>query len=135
MIHRAPFGSLERFIAVLIEHCGGNFPLWLTPDQFAILPISEKYNEYAQKTLNLLSQSGIRGFLDDRNEKIGKKIRDNELKKVPFMLVVGEKEEAEGKIAVRAHGKGDIGVFSVSDFTTYVNELIENDFNKKEDNQ
>jgi threonyl-tRNA synthetase len=133
MIHRAPFGSLERFIAVLIEHCGGNFPLWLTPDQFAILPISEKYNDYAQKTLNLLSSSGVRGFLDERNEKIGKKIRDNELKKVPFMLVVGEKEEAENKVAVRAHGKGDIGSFSIPDFVTYINELIENDFNKKEE--
>jgi len=133
MIHRAPFGSLERFIAVLIEHCGGNFPLWLTPDQVAVLPISEKYNEYAQKTLNLLSEAGIRGFVDDRNEKIGKKIRDNEIKKIPFMLVVGEKEEAEQKVAVRAHGKGDIGTFTHNDFAAYVNELIQNDFTKKEE--
>ena len=131
MIHRAPFGSLERFIAVLIEHCGGNFPLWLTPDQVAILPISEKYNTYAQKTLNLLNQLNIRGFVDDRNEKIGKKIRDNEMKKIPFMLVVGEKEEANEELAVRAHGKGDIGTFSVNDFAKYVNELIEKDFTSK----
>jgi threonyl-tRNA synthetase len=131
MIHRAPFGSLERFIAVLIEHCGGNFPLWLTPDQVAILPISEKYNNYGQNVLNLLSNFGIRGFLDDRNEKIGKKIRDNELNKVPFMLVVGEKEEAEQKVAVRARGKGDIGSFTAKDFAAYVNELIENDFKEK----
>jgi threonyl-tRNA synthetase len=131
MIHRAPFGSLERFIAVLIEHCGGNFPLWLTPDQVAILPISEKYNNYAQDVLNLLSKFGIRGFADDRNEKIGKKIRDNEIKKIPFMLVVGEKEEAEQKIAVRAHGKGDIGSFTINDFAAYVNELIESDFKQK----
>lgn len=131
MIHRAPFGSLERFIAVLIEHCGGNFPLWLTPDQIAILPISEKFNNYAENVLNLLGNLGIRGFVDDRNEKIGKKIRDNEIKKIPFMLVVGEKEEQENKIAVRAHGKGDIGSFTPTDFANYVNELIENDFNKK----
>ncbi len=135
MIHRAPFGSLERFIAVLIEHCGGNFPLWLTPDQIAILPISEKYNNYAENVLNLLGNLGIRGFVDDRNEKIGKKIRDNEIKKIPFMLVVGEKEEAEEKISVRAHSKGDIGSFSVNDFASYVNELIESDFNKKETNE
>ncbi|MGZ3900647.1 MAG: His/Gly/Thr/Pro-type tRNA ligase C-terminal domain-containing protein, partial [Bacteroidia bacterium] len=131
MIHRAPFGSLERFIAVLIEHCGGNFPLWLTPDQFAILPISEKFNEYAAKVMNTLSGSDIRGFVDDRNEKIGKKIRDNEIKKIPFMLIVGEKEEAEGKVAVRQHGKGDIGVLSVDDFSKFVNEIIENDFKEK----
>ena len=131
MIHRAPFGSLERFIAVLIEHCGGNFPLWLTPDQVAILPISEKYNNYAQNVLNLLGNYDIRGFVDDRNEKIGKKIRDNEMKKVPFMLVVGEKEEAENTIAVRARSKGDIGSFSVKDFSDYVKQLIEGDFKEK----
>lgn len=134
MIHRAPFGSLERFIAVLIEHCGGNFPLWLTPDQVAILPISEKYNGYAQNVLNLLGNFDVRGFVDDRNEKIGKKIRDNEMKKVPFMLVVGEKEEAEQKVAVRAHGKGDIGAFGIADFAAYINELIQNDFIQKQDN-
>lgn len=131
MIHRAPFGSLERFIAVLIEHCGGNFPLWLTPDQFAILPLSEKYNAYAQKVLDALTALDLRGFLDDRNETIGKKIRDNEVKKIPFMLIVGEKEEAEQKVALRARGKGDVGEFSVDDFAKYVNQIIENDFNQK----
>jgi len=131
MIHRAPFGSLERFIAVLIEHCGGNFPLWLTPEQVSILPISEKYNDYAQKVLSLLNNSDIRGFVDERNEKIGKKIRDNEMKKIPFMLIVGEKEEAENKVAVRRHGKGDLGTFSLEEFTSIVNKEIEDDFSKK----
>lgn len=131
MIHRAPFGSLERFIAVLIEHCGGNFPLWLAADQVAILPISEKYNGYAQKTLHLLGEFDIRGFVDDRNEKIGKKIRDSEMKKVPFMLVVGEKEEAENTVAVRARGKGDLGSFTPADFAAYLNQLIASDFKTK----
>ncbi len=131
MIHRAPFGSLERFIAVLIEHCAGNFPLWLTPDQFAILPISEKYNVYAEKVADALKAAELRGFVDDRNETIGKKIRDNEVKKVPFMLIVGEKEAAEGKVSLRAHGKGDIGEFTPDDFVKYVNQIIENDFNQK----
>lgn len=131
MIHRAPFGSLERFIAVLIEHCAGNFPLWLTPDQFAILPISEKYNAYAEKVLAELQAAELRGFVDDRNEKIGKKIRDQEIGKIPFMLVVGEKEEAEGKLALRARGKGDLGAFSPADFVQYVRQSIENDFNQK----
>ncbi|MES2678296.1 MAG: threonine--tRNA ligase [Bacteroidota bacterium] len=131
MIHRAPFGSLERFIAVLIEHCAGNFPLWLTPDQFAVLPLSEKYNDYALEVVEALKNSELRGFIDDRNEKIGKKIRDNEVKKVPFMLVVGEKEAAEKMVAVREHGKGDIGVFSLDQFVKHVNQLIENDFNQK----
>jgi threonyl-tRNA synthetase len=131
MIHRAPFGSLERFIAVLIEHCAGNFPLWLTPDQFAVLPLSEKYNGYAQKVVDTLTSHDLRGFVDDRNEKIGKKIRDNEVKKVPFMLVVGEKEEAEGMLAVREHGKGDIGAFSVEQFVKHIGQIIENDFNQK----
>jgi threonyl-tRNA synthetase len=133
MIHRAPFGSLERFIAVLIEHCGGNFPLWLTPDQFAILPISEKYNDYANEVMKILAEHDIRGFVDDRNEKIGKKIRDNEVNKIPYMLVVGEKEEAERKLAVREHGKGDIGVLGIDDFVKFVNQIIENDFKKKAD--
>lgn len=135
MIHRAPFGSLERFIAVLIEHCGGNFPLWLTPDQVAVLPISEKYNEYAKNVLTLLGNLGIRGFVDDRNEKVGKKIRDNEVKKLPFMLVVGEKEEAEQMVSVRARTKGDLGSFSVKDFAAYVQELIESDFKEKANNE
>ena len=131
MIHRAPFGSLERFVAVLIEHCGGNFPLWLTPEQFAILPISEKYNEYAAQILNELNALGLRGKLDDRNEKIGKKIRDNEVNKIPFMLVVGEKEAAESKVAVRQHGKGDIGSFTLAEFHHFINDTIENDFKRK----
>jgi threonyl-tRNA synthetase len=131
MIHRAPFGSLERFIAVLIEHCGGNFPLWLTPDQYAILPISEKYNDYAKKVSELLNISDIRGLVDDRNEKIGKKIRDNEVNKVPFMLVVGEKEAEEGTVAVREHGKGDIGSMSIEYFAKLIQTTIDNDFKQK----
>ena len=131
MIHRAPFGSLERFIAVLIEHCGGNFPLWLTPDQFAILPISERFNDYAKKVLEELNNSDLRGFIDDRNEKIGKKIRDQEIGKLPFMLIVGEKEEAEQKVSLRARGKGDLGSFSTGDFVKYVQQMIESDFNQK----
>lgn len=134
MIHRAPFGSLERFIAVLIEHCGGNFPLWLTPDQYAILPISEKYNDYAKKVSELLNISDIRGLVDDRNEKIGKKIRDNEVNKIPFMLVVGEKEAEEGKVAVREHGKGDIGTMTIEEFAAMINQTIENDFKQKNTN-
>lgn len=134
MIHRAPFGSLERFIAVLIEHCGGNFPLWLTPNQVAICPISEKYNDYAKKVLELLNNSDIRGLVDDRNEKIGKKIRDNEVNKIPFMLVVGEKEEAEGMVAVREHGKGDIGSMKIEDFAKLIQSNIDNDFKQKINN-
>jgi threonyl-tRNA synthetase len=130
MIHRAPFGSLERFIAVLIEHCGGNFPLWLTPDQIAILPISERFNDYAHEVLQLLNNSDIRGYVDDRDEKIGRKIRDNEMKKVPYMLIVGEKEVADRKVAVRKHGKGDLGVFSIDEFAGIIKEEIESDFKK-----
>ena len=109
MIHRAPFGSLERFVAVLIEHCAGNFPLWLSPDQIAILPISEKYATYARKLHERLATMDIRGWIDHRDEKIGRKIRDAEIKKTPYMLIVGEKEEAEGKVSVRKHGEGDLG--------------------------
>jgi len=116
MIHRAPFGSLERFVAVLIEHCAGNFPLWLAPEQIAVLPISERFNEYGQKVLDILKERDIRGFLDDRNEKIGRKIRDAEVSKVPFMLLVGEKEAMENKVAVRKHGEGDKGVMDLTDF-------------------
>ncbi|MBX2898693.1 MAG: threonine--tRNA ligase [Cyclobacteriaceae bacterium] len=118
MIHRAPFGSMERFVAVLIEHCAGNFPLWLAPEQLAVLPISERFNEYAQQVLDTLKNTDIRGFLDDRNEKIGRKIRDAEVSKVPFMLLVGEKEAAEGKVAVRKHGFGDQGVMDLKEFVT-----------------
>ncbi len=131
MIHRAPFGSLERFIAVLIEHCAGKFPLWLTPDQVAILPISEKYNDYAKKVLELLNISDIRGLVDERNEKIGKKIRDNELNKIPFMLIVGEKEAEEGTVAVREQGKGDLGTMKIEEFAKLIQTTIENDFKQK----
>jgi threonyl-tRNA synthetase len=116
MIHRAPFGSLERFIAVLIEHCAGNFPLWLAPDQIAVLPISERFNDYATKVYEMLKAQDIRGILDDRDEKIGRKIRDSETKKIPFMLIVGEREAAEEKVAVRKHGQGDQGTVSLEDF-------------------
>lgn len=130
MIHRAPFGSLERFVAVLIEHCAGKFPLWLTPEQIAVLPISEKYNDYAKKVLELLNNYDIRGLVDDRNEKIGKKIRDTELKKVPYMLIVGEKEEEENKVSVRKQGEGDLGSFSIEDFAEIINSEIENRIQK-----
>ncbi len=124
MIHRAPFGSLERFIAVLIEHCAGKFPLWLNPEQIAILPISEKYNDYAKKVLELLKNYDIRGLVDERNEKIGKKIRDTELQKVPYMLIVGEKEEAENTVSVRKQGEGDLGSFGIEDFAKIINDEI-----------
>ncbi|MCX6270874.1 MAG: threonine--tRNA ligase [Bacteroidetes bacterium] len=124
MIHRAPFGSMERFVAVLIEHCAGNFPLWLTPEQCILLPISEKYTEYAKKVLNLLNISEIRAQVDERGEKIGKKIRDAELSKIPYMLIVGENEEAGGTVSVRQHGKGDLGSFPVDQFIELVNKEI-----------
>jgi len=116
MIHRAPFGSLERFIAVLTEHCAGNFPLWLAPDQIAVLPISEKYTDYAQQIFTTLQEADIRGFMDNRDEKIGKKIRDAEVQKVPFMLIVGEKEQADQQVSVRRHGHGDLGSFTLAEF-------------------
>jgi len=116
MIHRAPFGSMERFIAVLIEHCAGSFPLWLSPEQFIILPISEKYEEYAKKLSDVLKDSDICGLIDFRDEKIGRKIRDAEVKKIPYMLIVGEKEAAEGMVSVRKHGLGDLGSMSIEDF-------------------
>src|SRR5918993_4739319 len=116
MIHRAPFGSLERFVAVLIEHCAGNFPLWLAPDQIAVLPISERFNDYGQLVIDKLKELDIRGFLDNRDEKIGRKIRDAEVKKVPYMLIVGERESAEGMVSVRRHGKGDLGSMLLDDF-------------------
>ena len=125
MIHRAPFGSMERFVAVLIEHTAGKFPLWLTPEQAVILPISEKYNEYAEKVLNFLKNSDIRAVLDDRNEKIGKKIRDNELKRIPFLLVVGEKEAESGTVSVRKQGEGDQGTFSMEAFAQMVQKEVE----------
>ncbi len=116
MIHRAPFGSLERFVAVLIEHCGGNFPLWLSPEQFSILPISEKYHDFAQQVYDLLAEMDIRGFVDNRDEKIGRKIRDAEVRKVPYMLIVGEKEQEENAVSVRRHGEGDLGSMKVDAF-------------------
>ena len=122
MIHRAPFGSLERFVAVLTEHCAGNFPLWLTPDQIAILPISEKYADYADEVFKYLEENDIRGFIDHRDEKIGRKIRDAETKKIPFMLIVGEKEETEHKVSARRHGEGDLGSFSQQDFVQLFRE-------------
>jgi threonyl-tRNA synthetase len=127
MIHRAPFGSMERFVAVLLEHCAGDFPLWLTTDQIAILPISEKYNEYAENLLQLLNNYDIRGFVDDRNEKIGKKIRESELGKIPFMLIIGEKEADNNQISVRQRGVGDLGTMSVEEFSSLVNTAIENE--------
>ena len=124
MIHRAPFGSLERFTAVLIEHTAGHFPLWLTPDQVAILPISEKYNEYAQQLAKYFDSMGVRAKIDDRNEKIGRKIRDNEMKRIPYMLVVGEKEQADGTVAVRKQGGGDQGIMSKEDFAKKINDEV-----------
>ena len=121
MIHRAPFGSMERFCAVLIEHTAGHFPLWLTPDQVAILPISEKYNDYAKKVCRYLDNQGVRASVDSRNEKIGRKIRDNEMKRIPYMLVVGEKEQADGTVAVRKQGGGEQSVMSMEDFAAKIN--------------
>lgn len=116
MIHRAPFGSLERFVAVLIEHCAGNFPLWLSPDQIAVLPISERFNDYAKLVYDKLKEHDIRGLLDDRDEKIGRKIRDAETRKIPYMLIVGEKEVVEGLVSVRKHGQGDQGSLNLEEF-------------------
>lgn len=124
MIHRAPFGSLERFVAVLIEHCAGNFPLWLSPEQITILPISEKFIEYAEEVKAILEDEDIIGMIDNRDEKIGRKIRDAEVKKTPFMLIVGEKEQQEGKISVRKHGEGDIGSLTPVEFVSYFKKII-----------
>jgi threonyl-tRNA synthetase len=124
MIHRAPFGSMERFVAVLIEHTGGRFPLWLAPDQAVILPVSEKYNEYAKKVVNLLTNNDIRALIDDRNETIGKKIRENELKRIPYILIVGEKEAEAGTISVRRQGEGDKGTMTADNFVEVVNREI-----------
>jgi threonyl-tRNA synthetase len=126
MIHRAPFGSMERFIAILIEHTGGNFPLWLTPEQAILLPISEKYEIYTKKVLNLLENYEIRALVDDRNEKIGRKIRDAEMSKIPYMLIIGENEENQGIVSVRKHGEGDLGSFTVEEFV----KIIEAEINK-----
>ncbi|MFA6676282.1 MAG: threonine--tRNA ligase [Bacteroidales bacterium] len=130
MIHRAPFGSMERFIAVLIENTAGKFPLWLTPDQAIILPISEKYNEYAKKVGELLNNSDIRASVDDRNETIGKKIRDSELKRIPFSLIVGEKEENTSTVSVRKQGDGDKGVMTIDEFAKVVNDAVKEELSK-----
>ncbi len=130
MIHRAPFGSMERFVAVLIEHTAGKFPLWLTPDQVAILPISEKFNDYAAEVQKYLKQFDIRALVDDRNEKIGRKIRDNELKRIPYMLIVGEKEAENGEVSVRKQGTGDQGTMKFEDFAKKISEEVQNMINK-----
>jgi len=125
MIHRAPFGSMERFVAVLLEHCAGNFPLWLTPDQAIILPISDKFLDYAKKVIHLLKNSEIRALVNERSEKTGRKIRDAEIRKIPYMLIIGEKEEASGSVSVRKHGQGDLGSFSIDEFISLVKNEVE----------
>ena len=130
MIHRAPFGSMERFVAVLIEHTAGKFPLWLTPEQVAILPISEKFNDYAADVKKYLATQDIRAIVDDRNEKIGRKIRDNEMKRIPYMLIVGEKEAANGEVAVRKQGEGDKGTMKYEEFGKILAEEVHNMINK-----
>ena len=124
MIHRAPFGSMERFVAVLIEHTAGKFPIWLAPNQFVVLPISEKFNDYAHEVVNKLKDLNVNGIIDERNEKIGRKIRDNELKRIPYLLIVGEKEQENGQLSVRKQGAGDMGAMSVEDFANIVNEEV-----------
>lgn len=124
MVHRAPFGSMERFTAVLIEHTAGHFPLWLTPDQVAILPISEKFNDYAKEVCRFFDAQGVRAVIDDRNEKIGRKIRDNELKRVPYMVIVGEKEAAEGLVSMRKQGGGEQATMSMQEFADRVNAEV-----------
>ncbi|MBR1687985.1 MAG: threonine--tRNA ligase, partial [Prevotella sp.] len=124
MIHRATFGSMERFCAVLIEHTSGHFPLWLTPDQVAILPLSEKYNDYAKSVAKQLDKAGVRATIDLRNEKLGRKIRDNELKRIPYMLIVGEKEAAEGLVSMRQQGGGEQATMTIADFAQKINEEV-----------
>lgn len=127
MIHRAPFGSMERFISILIEHTGGNLPLWLTPDQYAILPISDRFNDYAEEVKKELTARDIRGFIDDRSEKVGRKIRDAEVSKIPIMLIVGEKEVENKEVSVRLHGEGDQGSMSIEDFEMYFQRMLKED--------
>ncbi len=124
MIHRAPFGSMERFVAVLIENTAGKFPLWLTPNQAIVLPVSEKYNEYAAKVAEQLNRLKVRTIIDDRNEKIGRKVRDNELKRIPYMLIVGEKEAADGTVSIRKQGEGEQGTLSIADFGKKINDEV-----------
>ena len=132
MIHRAPFGSLERFVAVLIENTEGKFPLWLTPVQAQILPISEKFNDYAYQLSEKFNDADLRTEVDDRNEKIGRKIRDNETKHIPYMLIVGEKEVAEGKVSVRKQGKQALGAMTIEEFETYIQNEINKELNPEE---
>jgi threonyl-tRNA synthetase len=132
MIHRAPFGSMERFVAVLTEHCAGSYPLWLTPDQVTLLPISENYTEYAKNVAQLLNNSDIRAFVDERNETAGKKIREAELKKVPYMLIVGEKEQESGTVSVRQHGGNDLGAMTTEDFVKHITTEVNEQLNKNE---
>lgn len=134
MIHRAPFGSMERFVALLLEHTGGKFPLWLAPDQAVVLPISEKFNEYAEKVSKLLNNSDIRSQVDSRNEKIGRKIRDNELKRIPFLLIVGEKEQADGMVSVRVQGEGDKGSMAIGEFSDMVNAMVAEEISNAQKN-
>ena len=124
MIHRAPFGSLERFVAVLLEHTAGKLPLWLVPDQCVVLPISEKYNDYAHHVCQVLDEQGVRAIVDDRNEKIGKKIRDNELKRIPYLLIVGEKEASAEEVSVRKQGEGDQGSKKIITFAAEINDEV-----------
>ena len=125
MIHRAPFGSLERFVAVLLEHTAGKLPLWLAPDQAVVLPISEKFNDYAKHVVDVLDEYDVRAFVDDRNEKIGKKIRDNELKRIPYLLIVGEKESAAEEVSVRKQGEGDKGSEKIITFAAGIAQEVE----------
>ena len=130
MIHRAPFGSMERFCAVLIEHTAGKFPLWLTPEQVVVLPISEKYNDYAEKVLKYLNNCDIRTVIDDRNEKIGRKIRDNELKRIPYLLIVGEKEFENDTVSVRRQGEGDQGSMAIETFSDFIRKEVQDQLSK-----
>ena len=124
MIHRAPFGSLERFVAVLLEHTAGKLPLWLAPEQAVVLPISEKFNDYAKHVVDVLNQNDVRAIIDDRNEKIGKKIRDNELKRIPYLLIVGEKESNSEEVSVRKQGEGDKGSEKIITFAADINRQV-----------
>ncbi len=135
MIHRAPFGSMERFVAVLLEHTGGKFPLWLSPDQAVVLPISDKYNDYAQKVARILNREDVRTQVDDRNEKIGRKIRDNELKRIPFLLIVGEKEMEDGLVSVRAQGEGDKGQMKIREFAEFVKAEVKQEIDSNKLNR
>lgn len=130
MIHRAPFGSLERFVAVLLEHTAGRFPLWLAPDQAVVLPISEKFNDYAHDVARRLNMADVRAIVDDRNEKIGKKIRDNELKRIPYLLVVGEKEAEKDEVSVRKQGEGDKGTMKIATFAENLAKEVEEMINQ-----